>query len=94
MRLIVGIVLVLVGIGSVFCRLELLSADVPAQMEPAPWVRTVDGWERSDSWYRPMSSPPTLHPLVVAAAELLISVSALVACSGDSRPTRRVSQLA
>ncbi|MEX2309436.1 MAG: hypothetical protein WD738_17685 [Pirellulales bacterium] len=50
------------------------------------WVRTVDGWERSGSWYVSEVRPPTLHPLVVAAGQGLVSVLGLVACKqGDLR---------
>jgi hypothetical protein len=43
------------------------------------WVRTVDGWERPDSWYLEAVRPPKLHPLVVAAGQGLVSLLGLVA---------------
>ena len=44
------------------------------------WVRTQDGWEQP-RWWKPLQPeyPATLHPLVVALLELLLSVIALLA---------------
>jgi hypothetical protein len=47
------------------------------------WVRTVDGWERVDSWYVSEVRPPRLHPLVVAAGQGLVSLLGLVACQRE-----------
>jgi len=48
--------------------------------QPTRWIRTVDGWELRESLSPPAPSfTPALHPLVVAAAELLLSLAALTA---------------
>ena len=58
------------------------------------WVRTVDGWERPEGLvYGTGPAPPRLHPLVVAAGQVLLSALALVACSG-AEPNRGASCLA
>jgi hypothetical protein len=41
------------------------------------WVRTVDGWERPDSWNSHAPTLPALHPLVVAAGQGLFSLLGL-----------------
>jgi hypothetical protein len=48
--------------------------------QSVPWVRTVDGWERLDSWHECKVAPPQLHPLVVAAGQGLVSLLGLAAC--------------
>lgn len=93
MRLIFGIICLLFGMGMLSCQME-----GPAQTEAhkptsrraatssAPniaWVRTVDGWERADSWNVGEVVPPRLHPLVVAAGQGLLSLLGLVACQRD-----------
>jgi hypothetical protein len=66
----------LLGLGIWLCRSDLLAADMPLP-QPASWVRTVDGWERAGAWNDVPSSPPSLHPLVVAAGQALLSLLAL-----------------
>jgi hypothetical protein len=62
-------------------------------MVPAgQWVRTVDGWERTELWGVPDLFTPRLHPFVVAAGQGLVSVMALVVCAGDRRVGRRCQQ--
>ena len=56
------------------------------------WVRTVDGWERTELWNVPELHVPRLHPLVVAAGQGLVSVMALVVCAGDGRVGQRCQQ--
>ena len=59
-------------------------------MTPAgQWVRTVDGWERTELWHARDLHVPRLHPLVVAAGQGLVSVTALVLCAGHRRAGRR-----
>lgn len=74
-RLIVGITLMLVGVGMLSCRVE---NNLPV-VTKGQWVRTADGWERTEPWYQPALSEPRLHPLVVAAGEGLLSTLALIA---------------
>lgn len=79
MRLIVGIMLLLVGAGTLSCRLDGLAVDLPTKGYEVEWVRTVHGWERTDAWFTPEVSPLRLHPLVVATGQALLSVLALAA---------------
>ena len=82
-RLIVGISLLLLGFGTLSCRVDGVSERQPVVASASPWVRTVDGWERADTWgIVPVSRPP-VHPLVVAAAQGLLSALALVAFQRD-----------
>lgn len=88
MRLIVGISCLLLGVAMLSCRLEGPTAPREIAKPPAvEWVRTVDGWERPDTWtfsgMAPAAGPPPLHPLVVAAAQGLASALALVAFGRD-----------
>jgi hypothetical protein len=87
-RLILGITLLLLGIGSLSCRIDNPVGGAPVVSRPQ-WVRTVDGWERANLWGAPGPFVPQLHPLVVGTAQGLLSVLALVACAGD----RKVRQL-
>jgi hypothetical protein len=83
MRLIVGIILLLFGVGAWLCQLECsprAQARTPISLN---WVRTANGWEHPDSWFAPPIATPQLHPLVVAAVECLASSLALVAFCRD-----------
>lgn len=88
-RLILGITLLLLGLGSLSCQVESSIGEARAAAEGPQWVRTVSGWERSDLWDVPEPFVPRLHPLVVAAGQGLVSVMGLVVCAGDVRPRRR-----
>lgn len=88
MRSVIGIAIVLLGIGFVSCRWGRSAASVPQAAVAAPWIRTVDGWERVASWQPTIAPPPRLHPLVMAAAEVLVSVLALVATAPSDLPAR------
>jgi len=69
----------LLGVGLWLCQVDGRADVSAAAASDAPWVRTVDGWERA-SWLASSSPPPArlqLHPLVIAAAQLLISLLAL-----------------
>jgi hypothetical protein len=85
MRLIVGISLLLLGVGSLSCRME--SATISAERTPPPleWVRTADGWERPVSWATPTTRPPRLHPFVVAFGQGLFSALALTVFRRESQ---------
>lgn len=61
------------------CRMEELDERGPAAVDSLTWVRTVDGWERTDCWHIAPSAPPLVHPIVVATGQGLLSVFALVA---------------
>src|SRR5438045_2569572 len=73
-RPILGIALLLVGVGTLSCRVAGPSASGPILTSSRQWVRTANGWERTDMWEIAAVSEPGLHPLVVAAAQGLVSV--------------------
>jgi len=81
-RLILGITLLLLGLGSLSCQIDTPVGGAPV-VATGQWVRTISGWERTDMWQAPERFVPQLHPLVVAVGQGLISVLALVACAGD-----------
>jgi hypothetical protein len=62
---------------------------------PVSWRRTEFGWEDASRWQlnatlRPLPTPATaVHPFVIAALELMISVGSLALGSHASRATRR-----
>jgi hypothetical protein len=85
-RLILGISLLLLGVGTLSCRVDQTVGQRAAA--PAKWVRTVDGWERTDMWQQTDIYVARLHPLLVAAGQGLVSVLGLVACR-RSEPTSR-----
>jgi hypothetical protein len=86
-RLILGISLLLLGFGTLSCRVDVLSAQVPQPQTEFDWVRTADGWERLGSWQAESPPRPHVHPLVIAAGQLLGSVLALAAFQGDGPRT-------
>lgn len=83
MRAIVGISLLLLAMGMLLCRAEGLAARGPREPVAGQWVRTVDGWERTDTWSVAAVPPGRLHPLVVAAGQGLASLLALAACQRE-----------
>ena len=83
MRLIVGIILLLFGVGIWLCQLEGSSRPQAHAPITLNWVRTANGWEHPDSWFAAPVATPKLHPLVVAAVECLASSLALVAFCRD-----------
>jgi hypothetical protein len=89
LRLILGITLLLLGLGSLSCRVGNSAGQGPVVTTPAQWVRTVDGWERAELWHAPELHVPRLHPLVVAAGQGLVSVMALLVCAGHGPVGRR-----
>ena len=92
LRLILGITLLLLGLGSLSCQVQNSVGDGPVMTSAGQWVRTVDGWERTELWNAPELHVPRLHPLVVAAGQGLVSVMGLVVCAGDGRVGRRRQQ--
>ncbi len=79
MRFIIGISLLLLGFGMLSCRVEGLAVREPERAPASQWVRTIDGWERSDRWAVTPVREPAVHPFVVAAGQGLVAVMALVA---------------
>jgi hypothetical protein len=84
-RLILGITLLLLGLGMLSCRMGTAVPEpaLHANHQSLAWVRTVDGWERPESWATQNVGPPRLHPLVVAAGQGLASLLGLAACQRD-----------
>ncbi len=77
MRLILGISLLLFGALRLSCDWDVRARADGAQGTRGQWVRTVDGWERTDAWLVRAPEPVKLNPLVVAAGQGLLSVLAL-----------------
>ena len=75
----------MMGAGMLSCRVDGPLATSPAgRSGHSPgWVRTVDGWERVDTWHLHSAGPPPLHPLVVAAGQGLVSLLGLAACGRE-----------
>jgi hypothetical protein len=86
MRAILAIAFLLFGVGLVSCRIEGRAPGNAPAIAIGDWVRTVDGWERSHDWAPSLAAPPAVHPLVIAATQLLISVFALTAWSMPATP--------
>jgi hypothetical protein len=90
-RAILGISCLLLGIAMWACRVESSSelfadsAKPQAAAMAMKWVRTVDGWERTDSWFVEPVGRPRLHPLLVAAGQGLVSVMGLVVFKREKR---------
>lgn len=61
------------------------------EIQKIAWVRTVDGWEPSSvlTLGPPPAGPPTLHPGLVAALQLGISLFALLALPAAAEVSRR-----
>jgi hypothetical protein len=86
MRSILGILLLLAGAGFMSCRIEVRSADLVRSPSSSDWVRTVDGWERPRHWSSSQVPPPAVHPVIIAAGQVLVSLFALtVATNGGHR---------
>jgi di/tricarboxylate transporter len=92
LRLILGITLLLLGLGSLSCQVQNSVGDGPVVTPAGQWVRTVGGWERTEMWHAPELYVPRLHPLVVAAGQGLVSVTALMVCARQRRVGRRCQQ--
>ncbi len=84
-RLILGITLLLLGVGTLSCRVEAPARSGPIIPSVGQWVRTVDGWERTDMWNVAAVEAPRLHPLVVAVGQGLVSILGLAAFRQDVR---------
>jgi hypothetical protein len=84
MRLIVGISLLLLGVGTLSCRMESARSSADRSPPPLEWVRTADGWERPIIWSTPTAGAPQLHPFVVALGQGLFSILALAAFREES----------
>lgn len=77
MRLIFGIALLLLGVGTLSCRLDGLPVKLPSNPQEVDWVRTANGWERTSAWTARETSSVKLNPLVVAAGQAMLSILVL-----------------
>ena len=84
-RLILGISLMLLGLGTLLCQVDVLNARATPVAPASNWVRTADGWERPASWQSDAPPAPEVHPLLLATGQTLASVLALVAFQADAR---------
>jgi len=73
----------LLGLGSLSCQVEGTFGDQSVAARTGQWVRTADGWERTEIWQTGARPGPQLHPLVVALGQVLLSTWGLVAFRRD-----------
>jgi hypothetical protein len=78
-RLIVSIALLVLGLGILSCAWDEPMTHRAGSVRDVRWVRTADGWERDGSWETNEFRPPSLHPLVWAAGQGLLSLLGLAA---------------
>jgi len=86
MRIAASIVLVLLAVAWVLT--EVPAARFPNEVSAAvpTWRRTADGWWRVETWEAaPEVAPVRLHPAVLAAFQLFVSLTALVAALPGNR---------
>ena len=84
MRAILGILLLVCGVALTAYRIEGQASEAEVAVVHFEWVRTVDGWERPTRWTLSRVEPPAVHPIVVAAGQVLVSMLALVAATGPA----------
>jgi hypothetical protein len=91
MRTFCGILLCVCGVAVAACRIEGHSSEAEVTLVHFDWVRTVDGWERPTQWTITRVERPAVHPAVVAAGQVFVSLFALVAAAEtvDRRSLRR-----
>lgn len=77
--------MLLLGVGTLSCRVAGTAAGEPVVPRAVQWVRTADGWERTDHWHDTTIAEPRLHPAVVAAGQSLVSILGLIAFRRDDR---------
>jgi hypothetical protein len=84
MRAILGILLFVGGVAIAAYRVDVHSSKPEVTPVHFAWVRTVDGWERPERWTISRVEPPAVHPVVIAAGQMLVSMFALVASTGPA----------
>jgi hypothetical protein len=84
MRAILGILLFVGGVAIAAYRIDVQSSEPEVTLVHFEWVRTVDGWERPERWTISRVDPPAVHPVVIAAGQVLVSMFALVASTGPA----------
>jgi len=83
-RRVTGLLLGLLLVGWVLTEVPIAQTEPPAVA--SAWKRTVNGWEQANSWLAPpYVQHVSLHPAVVGALELFLSVAALVGLSLSGR---------
>ena len=74
------IIVTVAAIAGAISHFESAQAERQSQVSPVAWVRTVDGWEPSAVLTaNAVSTPPALHPFLVASFQLGASLFALLA---------------
>ena len=76
---VVGLSLILLGGLWLACQVDGSDSRVTDVVENDRWVRTTDGWERTSQWKWLACYEPALPPLVVAALQLLLTLTAFIA---------------
>jgi hypothetical protein len=84
MRAILGILLFVGGVAWAAYRIDDAPSHVEVTLVHFEWVRTIDGWERPERWMISRVEPPAVHPTVIAAGQVLVSMFALVASTGPA----------
>lgn len=80
----VGAWLLIAIVAIAWCACEFPVEPTTPAVAPCPWRRTVDGWEPLYVPKAPWQAfEPSLHPLIVASLEVLLSVVALVGFCGN-----------
>jgi hypothetical protein len=80
-----SIILTVAAIAAVISHFESAQgdrqmADFQGEVQQVAWIRTADGWEPSTVLTaESASTPPSLHPALVASFELGVSLFALLA---------------
>jgi hypothetical protein len=87
-RHIVAISLLLLGLGMLSCEWDGTGTHSVASAEEGRWVRTADGWERSDSWELTEPQRLSVHPIIWATGQGLMSIFALVAWPNEMRRSK------
>lgn len=78
MRIVATLVLLLIATGWVLGQLPPAASP---EGEVSAWRRTANGWESVETWSRPTGERYPLHPLLVGALQVAISLVALTAAS-------------
>jgi len=86
LRWIGWILTVLLVLGWAASELPVAESSAPPPCQWA-WRRTSDGWEQESAVVvRPIAQRPILHPAVVTALQVLVSLTALVGLSKEPTP--------
>jgi hypothetical protein len=63
-----------------------IAIDRAKAADATPWRRTAEGWQRADFLAPPIPNRrPGLHPTVIASLQALLTMTAMLALSGERR---------